>query len=670
MKIYIAIILLLLVSPVLALELKSNSNNLEVYSDGENVLNITLLVEYNKNIRHPDRLRIPWKQFFRKTGKGYKFGYNFTVPSSMNNKKVGILLLLNTSYEPCYSNYNFFVKNIVISFNDTLNLGFNLSYGKMSGYYYFEMNKTLKGGEKINIDPTITFTVEGKGFTYPSLFLNNSLFMMAYNDTDDYLYRYIYTGSNFVNSTKTDFSQTNLRVLHVVLNQYHSTKNLFYGYGSGTQYYALAANISSNLISIFDKTTLHSHAGQCYPIPDSIYYNRTPMALVGTHPIGYNHEDIDAWYLDFWNYTSNGWSTLTVDSLTPHYSPDSSAGKGGSLEIYNGYLFIAYNLYDGSEELRVKNLSSDFILSDSIKIADEFQRSPSLISYKDSLYLFYCNDTERTIYMSNYSGSSWTTPQQVFNVSDWNCAPAYGVHGTVPSIRTVNYSDNLYVFYVVENSTHRMVMQERWNVSSGQRQGLKNITEPSESYYCIYEPIVYNDELLLPYVVSSESGCIGGELNVYKLEKEELLSFSIAYPIGCSASNIKYKFDRFGNGIGINATNLTDYVCQTEYAPTFNITNNGNTEIDINVKYHSLPTGVTMKMSQISFDSGGYESVCSENEPPTSGCMTLTTSYKTAVSNLQPDDWQELWMWADASNFNSGLKTNQSYSLIFNITQS
>jgi len=142
------------------------------------------------------------------------------------------------------------------------------------------------------------------------------------------------------------------------------------------------------------------------------------------------------------------------------------------------------------------------------------------------------------------------------------------------------------------------------------------------------------------------------------------ISFSVAYAGSCSASDfacVESDATIDGSQTQISITQIDGTACQTASAPALNITNSGNTNIDITMAFSTaLPSGVTYKVSQ---SSSGYESTCSETTPPTTGCMTVSTTSKTAISSLAAGSSQELWNWCDFSNFNSGAAGSDTRTL-------
>ena len=149
------------------------------------------------------------------------------------------------------------------------------------------------------------------------------------------------------------------------------------------------------------------------------------------------------------------------------------------------------------------------------------------------------------------------------------------------------------------------------------------------------------------------------------------IAFGIAYAGGCSAGDFAFvesdsTFD--GNQDYINVTQIDGTACQSNTLPAINITNNGNTNINITGIFTSaLPSGTTVKVSQV---NSGYEATCSETEPPTTGCATLATTSKTLITNLADGSSKELWWWCDMSNFNSGAAGSDTRTLNLTSVQS
>jgi len=142
------------------------------------------------------------------------------------------------------------------------------------------------------------------------------------------------------------------------------------------------------------------------------------------------------------------------------------------------------------------------------------------------------------------------------------------------------------------------------------------------------------------------------------------ISFSVAYAGSCSSSDfacVESDATIDGTQTQIPITQIDGTTCQDGSNAATTVTNSGNTNINITMAFDTaLPTGVTYKVSQ---SSTGYESTCSENEPPTSGCVTISTSAKTVIANLAAGSSEDLWHWCDFSNFNSGAAGSVTRSL-------
>lgn len=133
------------------------------------------------------------------------------------------------------------------------------------------------------------------------------------------------------------------------------------------------------------------------------------------------------------------------------------------------------------------------------------------------------------------------------------------------------------------------------------------------------------------------------------------IAFSVAYPASCSSADFAfYESDGTldGSQTHINVTQTDGSACQTAAAPAINVTNDGNTAIDITAAFTaSLPAGITVKASQA---ATGYESSCTGTEPPASVCVELSDSSKLLADGIAAGASQEIWVWADMSSFNSG----------------
>ena len=116
-----------------------------------------------------------------------------------------------------------------------------------------------------------------------------------------------------------------------------------------------------------------------------------------------------------------------------------------------------------------------------------------------------------------------------------------------------------------------------------------------------------------------------------------------------------------GTQTQINVTQIDGTACQSSTLPATNITNSGNTNINITgIFTAALPAGITVKVSQV---TDGYQSSCSEAEPLTTDCVTVATASKTLISNLASSSAKELWWWCDMSGFNSGAAGSDTRTL-------
>jgi len=152
-------------------------------------------------------------------------------------------------------------------------------------------------------------------------------------------------------------------------------------------------------------------------------------------------------------------------------------------------------------------------------------------------------------------------------------------------------------------------------------------------------------------------------------EVPEYVSISVAFGGSCASDDFYFKTDSSGNGVGINVTQSDGSPCQDEDTPALNVTNNGNVAENFTIYFFSaLPTEITVKASNGPF-STGYEATCTGSEPPgESACINVDTNVKKIATNVPINGWEEIYLWADASNFNSGEKGIAQRYLIINST--
>jgi hypothetical protein len=107
----------------------------------------------------------------------------------------------------------------------------------------------------------------------------------------------------------------------------------------------------------------------------------------------------------------------------------------------------------------------------------------------------------------------------------------------------------------------------------------------------------------------------------------------------------------------INVSNSDASVyCQDGTDPAMNITNSGNAAINVSANVTAaLPANLTLKASKI---AGGYIELCTNAEPPTTGCVSWNvTTYSTQrvlASNLAIGATQGIFWWTDMANYRSG----------------
>ena len=153
------------------------------------------------------------------------------------------------------------------------------------------------------------------------------------------------------------------------------------------------------------------------------------------------------------------------------------------------------------------------------------------------------------------------------------------------------------------------------------------------------------------------------------------ISHAIGYAASCSSSDFAFvendgTYD--GTQTQINITQIDGTVCQTDSVSGLNITNNGNTEINVTFKFTSaLPANVTVKSS---LAYGGYESSCTlgaTDTPTTGACHNITTTEALVANNIaELGGTDDIWMWADMANYNSGVAGTIARTMRSNATQS
>lgn len=135
------------------------------------------------------------------------------------------------------------------------------------------------------------------------------------------------------------------------------------------------------------------------------------------------------------------------------------------------------------------------------------------------------------------------------------------------------------------------------------------------------------------------------------------ISHSIAYAAACANNDFAFVESdgtKDGTQTMINVTQIDETACQTDAVPAMNISNTGNSAINVTMNYTAaVPAGTTTKASQT---FAGYEAgACTDDQPPDGNvCLTITDTSKTIILNLAADAAQEIWLWCDMSNFNGG----------------
>lgn len=135
---------------------------------------------------------------------------------------------------------------------------------------------------------------------------------------------------------------------------------------------------------------------------------------------------------------------------------------------------------------------------------------------------------------------------------------------------------------------------------------------------------------------------------------------SLSYGGTCSASNfyfVEVDATKDGTEDMVNVTSDTSGVAQCQNATIGGITINNVGSVNVNVTANftaSLPSGVTFKIAQA---NAGYQASCG-GTVSTSTCADIsTTAVLVAEDVTAQSGTQELWLWADMSNFNGGVAT-------------
>ena len=152
------------------------------------------------------------------------------------------------------------------------------------------------------------------------------------------------------------------------------------------------------------------------------------------------------------------------------------------------------------------------------------------------------------------------------------------------------------------------------------------------------------------------------------------ISHAIGYAASCSTSDFAFveqdgTFD--GTETRLNVTQIDGTTCQTDSVPIINITNTGNDAINITFKFTSaLPSGIVVKAS---LAEAGYEASCTlgATDTPTAGaCHNITTTQAIVANNLTAlTGYEEIWMWGDMNDFNSGVAATITRTMNSNATQ-
>ncbi len=153
------------------------------------------------------------------------------------------------------------------------------------------------------------------------------------------------------------------------------------------------------------------------------------------------------------------------------------------------------------------------------------------------------------------------------------------------------------------------------------------------------------------------------------------ISHVIGYAASCGSSDFAFvendgTYD--GTQTRINVTQIDGTVCQTDSVSGLNISNTGNDIINVTFKFTSaLPSGIVVKAS---LAEGGYEASCSlaaADTPTTGACHNVTDSEEVLVANdlTALTGTEDVWMWADMTDYNSGVSVTMTRGMQSNATQ-
>ena len=153
------------------------------------------------------------------------------------------------------------------------------------------------------------------------------------------------------------------------------------------------------------------------------------------------------------------------------------------------------------------------------------------------------------------------------------------------------------------------------------------------------------------------------------------ISHAIGYAASCATNDFAFVENdgtKDGTQTKINVTQTDGTVCQTDTVSALNISNTGNDAINVTFNFTSaLPSGIVVKTS-IAY--GGYESACTlgATDTPTAGaCHNITTTEALVANDIVAlTGSEEIWMWADMEDYNSGVAVTMTRDMKSNATQS
>jgi hypothetical protein len=146
------------------------------------------------------------------------------------------------------------------------------------------------------------------------------------------------------------------------------------------------------------------------------------------------------------------------------------------------------------------------------------------------------------------------------------------------------------------------------------------------------------------------------------------IDHSLSYGGTCSSANFYFveedaSIDGTQAKINASSDSAGSNMCQDAGTAGIVITNDGSTAVDVVMNMSTAyPAGTNLKVAQA---DAGYQAVC-DGTADSDGCAdipALSAGVTVAASVAGQGGTQELWLWANMSNFNSGISGSDTATL-------